>query len=244
MAGLKEHLETDEISVVSYADDTYVLVVPRDVNKTLELTTITLIKHVDYLRSLGMVVNEEKTEIMWIGAKKAITHKLDSLTVNNKGIHLTHKMKALGIYFQGDLSWDAQAEHTLLKSKKLLSAFRFLRKYLTEEQFLKAASANYYGSVFYSSIVWYQNLKQTHKNKLNSIHFRMLRTAKKDYKMKLKRDELTNTCKRATPDQWNKFITSSKVIKIIREQAPVELATKLQSTYFEEKKATRCRLLL
>jgi len=145
-------------------------------------------------------------------------------------------MKALGIYFQGDLSWDAQAEHTLSKSKKLLSAFRFLRKYLTEEQFLKAASANYYGSVFYSSIVWYQNLKQTHKNKLNSIHFRMLRTAKKDYKMKLKRDELTNTCKRATPDQWNKFITSSKVIKIIREQTPVELATKLQSTYFEEKR--------
>ena len=145
-------------------------------------------------------------------------------------------MKALGIYFQGDLSWDAQAEHTLLKSKKLLSAFRFLRKYLTEEQFLKAASANYYGSVFYSSIVWYQNLKQTHKNKLNSIHFRMLRTAKKDYKMKLKREELTNTCKRATPDQWNKFITSSKVIKIIREQTPVELATKLQSTYFEEKR--------
>jgi len=49
-----------------------------------------------------------------------------------------------------------------------------------QEQFLKAASANYYGSVFYSSIVWFQNLKQIHKTKLNSIHFRMLRTAKKD----------------------------------------------------------------
>ena len=86
------------------------------------------------------------------------------------------------------------------------------------------------------SLVWFQNIKQIHKTKLNSIHFRMLRTAKKDYRMRFKRDELMATCKRATPDQWNRFITSSKVIKIIRHKAPTELSEKLHSTYFEEKR--------
>jgi hypothetical protein len=110
-------------------------------------------------------------------------------------------MKALGIHIEGNLSWDAQAESAINKSKKLLSAFRFLRKYLTEKQFLKAASANYYGSVFYGGIVWFHSLKQKYKNKLTSIHFRLLRTAKRDFLLKLKRTELTELCKRATPEQ-------------------------------------------
>ena len=32
MAGMKEHLETDEISLVSYADDTYVIIIPKDLS--------------------------------------------------------------------------------------------------------------------------------------------------------------------------------------------------------------------
>jgi hypothetical protein len=143
-------------------------------------------------------------------------------------------MKALGIYLQGDLCWDAQAEHVIAKSHKLVSAFKFLRKYLTEEQFLKAASANYYGSIYYASSVWFQNLKQVHKTKLNSYHFRLLRTAKRDFKMKLKRTELTELCQRATPEQWAKFITASRVIKIMRDGLPSGLVTRLQRNYFEE----------
>ncbi len=111
---------------------------------------------------------------MWLGTHQ----KIDHVKVGPTIIPLTKKMKALGIYFQGDLCWDAQAEHVLAKSRKLVSAFKFLRKYLTESQFLKTASANYYGSVYYASSVWFQNLKQVHKNKLNSYHFRLLRTAK------------------------------------------------------------------
>jgi len=178
------------------------------------------------------VVNESKTEIMWIGKDK----ELDYISVNGCMVKLVDKIKALGIYLDGNLTWDAQADHAISKSKQILSAFKFLRKYLTESQFLKAASANYYGSVFYSSCVWFSSLKQIHKTKLTSIHFRMLRTAKRDYHMKLKRHELTQLCQRATPDQWTKFITASKVLKIIRDEQPAILYSKLQSTYYEERR--------
>jgi hypothetical protein len=223
-----------DVQLVSYADDTYVIVSPPDIDNIVSMTESTLQKHIAFLKSIGMVVNETKTEVMWIGNKGA---PLDHITVGNNVIALSNKMKALGVYIQGNLSWDEQAEYTINKSKKLLSAFKFLRKYLTEEQFLKAASANYYGSVYYASNVWFHCIKKSQKVKLTSIHFRLLRTAKKDYMMKFKQNELTELCKRATPEQWTRFITASRVIKIIRDKEPALLFEELTNCYFEEKRS-------
>jgi hypothetical protein len=175
---------------------------------------------------------------MWIGDKCTIEY----LKVGQNHVQLTDKMKALGIIIDGKLSWNSQAEHVINKSKSLLSCFRFLRKYLTETQFLRAASANYYGSIYYASSVWFHNLKKTQKVKLNSFHFRLLRTAKNDFRLCLKRTELTELCKRATPEQWTKFITSSRVIKIVRDNQPSELANRLKSVYFEENRRPGCGL--
>jgi hypothetical protein len=80
-------------------------------------------------------------------------------------------------------------------------------------------------------------MKKVQKTKLTSAHFRLLRTAKWDYKMILKRDELTRQCKRATPDQWVDFITSSLVIKTIRDEQPKVLHAALINTYYEERRA-------
>jgi len=41
----------------------------------------------------------------------------------------------------------------LIKMKSLFHAFKFLRKYLTTDLFLKAASGHFYGTVFYASSV-------------------------------------------------------------------------------------------
>ncbi len=184
VAGLKEVIETPEVDLVSYADDTYVLVSPIDSTSIKEVTELTIAKHIAYLRSIGMIANESKTEVMWIGNCSAT---FNQIRVGNNDVKLVSKLKALGIFLAGNLNWDAQADHVIAKSKKLLSAFRFLRKYLTESQFLKAASANYYGSVFYASSVWFHSLKQKQKTKLTTTHFRMLRVAKRDYRMNLKR---------------------------------------------------------
>jgi hypothetical protein len=179
-----------------------------------------------------MIVNESKTEIMWIGKNPSVT----SLSIGTNTVPLTNSMKALGIYIEGNLGWDTQANNAINKSKKILSSFRFLRKYLTESQFLKAASANYYGSVYYGASVWFNSLKAIYKKKLNSLHFRLLRTAKRDYKMTLKRTELTELCKRATPEQWTKFIIASRVIKIMRDRNPTHLYESLTKAYFEERR--------
>ena len=58
--------------------------------------------------------------------------------------------------------------------------------------------------------------------------------------MKLKRNELTELCKRATPEQWAKFVTSSRVIKTLRDKYPKELNHRLLSVYFEQRRQPGC----
>ena len=161
---------------------------------------------------------------MWVGKN---TPTINPLKVGDNLVTLSDKMKALGVYFQGNLCWDAQGQHAIQKSNKVVTAFRFLRKYMTEKQFITAASANYYGSVFYCCSVWFHSSKQSIKKKLNSSHFRLLRTAKRDFKMTLKRNELTELCERATPEQWTRFITATRVIKVLRDKKPPDLLRRL-----------------
>jgi hypothetical protein len=54
--------------------------------------------------------------------------------------------------------------------------------------------------------------------------------------MKYKRQELTESCQRATPDQWTQFITASRVIKIMCDREPTILFNQLTNCYFEQRR--------
>jgi len=89
--------------------------------------------------------------------------------------------------------------------------------------FCSSMTGNYYGMVFYGCTVWFDKLKTMYKAKLMSAHFRLLRTACKDYNVQLSKSELTQRCERANPFQWVNFLTASKVVKITRDKQPVHL---------------------
>jgi len=217
-------------TVVSYADDTYVIVTGKDKTDTERKTKQILSKHVKYLRSIGMVVNESKTELMWIGKD----NHSSSIVVNNKTLHFKQHMKALGIIIQKDLNWSMQAESAIKKGIKLISNFKFLRKYLTESQFLKAVSAHFYGTVFYACAVWYDNISSSLKTKFRSLHYRLLRSACRDYYFEYSRDYLARRCQRANPDEWSHFCSANLVLKTLSDKHPSRLHSLLRSSYFEE----------
>jgi len=52
----------------------------------------------------------------------------------------------------------------------------------------------------------------------------------------LKKNYLTEICKRATPDEWSRFATASKVLKIIRDEQLKPLVNLLQITFCLTKK--------
>ena len=157
-----------------------------------------------------MTVNESKTEIILLGTPG---QEITSININSNPCLISKKMKALGITINGTLSWDDHAENMIQKGKGLISIFRHVRKYMTEKQFLKSVICNFYSSVYYASSVWLSSCKAIQKTKLLSLHFRLLRTACKDYWSKISRHDLTNRFMRATPLEWAKYTTASIAIE-------------------------------
>jgi len=167
---------------------------------------------------------------MWIGKGKYT----ENIVLNRKTIPYKKHIKTLGIIIQNDLTWTMQAEAAIKKGAKLLSNFKFLRKYLTESQFLKAVSAHFYGTIFYACSVWYDCIKVSLKNKLRSLHYRLLRIACRDYYYEHSRDYLAKRCQRANPDEWAFYCSANVVMKILRDKFPSRLHSLLRSSYFEE----------
>lgn len=184
-----------------------------------------------------MCVNESKTEVMWIGNKNI---KHPGITVGNNLVPFQNQIKALGVTISHDLSWELHASNVISKGKKLLSALYHTRKYLTESQFLRSVANNFSSTVFYASTVWFDNLKKSTQRKFNTLYHRMLRIATKDYYRTLTNRELTSRCKRASPREWVKYSTCTKVVKIIRENAPVCLVKRLNTNrYIESRRSGR-----
>jgi len=52
--------------------------------------------------------------------------------------------------------------------------------------------------------------------------------------IKSQKTELIQRCTRATPKEWIKYLTASRVVKIIRDEHPCYLYCKLVSNYYEE----------
>jgi len=179
----------------------------------------------------GMCVNETKTEVMWIGSEP--TPETDIL-INGKAIKFVNKIKALGITISHDLKWEEHANNMIIKGKKILGSLKYMRRYLNEEQFMKSVANNFFSTVFYANSVWYESLKKSTMVKFNSMYFRLLRIATRDFKREIPKTDLIKRCKRATLNEWAKYTTSSKVIKIIRDKRPIYLYNRLNSNLYTE----------
>jgi len=69
------------------------------------------------------------------------------------------------------------------------------------------------------------------------LHNSLLKTACKDYGLTKSKKELTKICKRATPDEWAKFATASKVSKIKKDEQAKHVFNLLQK-YFSLSKVS------
>jgi hypothetical protein len=144
----------DEIGhqdVIGYADDTYVVVPGESTDALIKNTETLAQKHVNYLQSIGMVVNPSKTEIVIFGRKPPTKVEIDF--AGSKVIS-TDSMKALGITITNDLSWEKHLTNTIYKSQSKLSLLRKIRPFITKDQFLKIATCQIFGTLYYAAPVW------------------------------------------------------------------------------------------
>jgi hypothetical protein len=150
-------------------------------------------------------------------------------------------MRVLGVTLDSRMSWSEHISKTINKMNSLTGALKFLRTRLTQKQFLQVLTSQYYSACYYGSPVWLGcHTKKIDLNKLNSLHYRLLRIAACDWKCKISRKELDNLG-RANPAMWGKYSTASVVIKAIRDGEPFRLCDHLRENRYSEVRSKRVR---
>lgn len=193
MGGLAAAIEVEDL--VGYADDTYV-VIPGESHEDIRAKLAVISKkHVSYLKSLGMVVNSSKTEIVLFGAEENVEFDFDDIIISSSNC-----IKALGITISRDLSWNQHVQTTISKSQSKLSLLRKIRRWLSMENFLKIATSQIFSTTYYAAPVWL-NTTMGYKmwKRIESFHYRVMRVACNDFKGNKKRKVIDSLCKRATP---------------------------------------------
>lgn len=147
---IRKHL-TKSPEITTYADDSYVIN-SDNMDSLITETEECLCCHTEYLRSLGMVVNSEKTEVMYIQRQG----KPESLTIRcvNIAIQTQNEIKILGVALDNRLTWYNDISKTVNKLSRLMNGLKFIRKRLTEQQFIKVLTSQYYGMCYHGCQAW------------------------------------------------------------------------------------------
>ncbi len=169
--------------------------------------------HVGFLRSIGMVVNASKTELLFSSRRK---HGVANLVINCNGSEIKSKpkMKVLGTIFSDDLSWTNHIDHVLSRSQHTIKKIKFLSKWLTKKELLQLVTSQYMPVVFYAAPLWIGSINADSWRRLNSAHYRAIRAALQTRIRQHSRDELDALSRRASPSQWARYIVASTVIKL------------------------------
>lgn len=238
---IPKHL-TSSAQMTAYADDAYVVVSAPE-GMTLELVKETeecISRHISYLRSLGMVVNQSKTEIIHI-TRNDTTDSV--IKVGNEYLKAQRTMKVLGVLMDNRLTWSEHIALNINKLNRLTGALKFVRTRLTKDQFLQVLTSQYYSTCYYGAPAWLgSHTRMTDLRKLNSLHYRLLRTATCDWQKK------TNTSKqdldklgRVRPSTWAQYTAASTAIKIIRDDQPTRLNEHLMGSIYCEDRSGRIK---
>ncbi len=224
---------TANADMVTYADDSYVVISCEDGQELETETSQCLEQHCEYLRQLGMVVNRSKTEAILLSRRNP-----RSMTLNcgNEKIETMSAIKVLGITMDNKLTWSDHISKTLNKMNQLNGALRFLRRRLNERQFTNVLTSQYYGMCYYGCQAWLgRHTRHMDLKKLNSMHYRLLQIIKRDWKQKIKREDL-DKIGRARPTTWAKYATASFTVKILRDTLPRRLHDHLRGTLYYERR--------
>jgi len=204
---------TSNAHLVSFADDTYVSVVGKNLNEVKTKIINKMTEHDDFLKQIGMVTNVSKTELIYF-ARKPLE---DYSPIKVKGEIVTPKknIKVLGVQFQSDLKWDTHIEKVKNKARIVLGKMKFLSKYMDIKSMKKIITSHYFGMLYYASPVWLNEVTSARIWRiLNTLHYKGLRTACRDFRKSKSRDELDKLFNRATPNKWMHYSNSKLALQL------------------------------
>lgn len=222
--GLAKFLESDSVRAVIYADDAYVVCSATDEAQLVSLMESTMTRHIRWLREKGMVVNANKTEVLYMNTSKYI-----SLCVEGTSLMSSDSMMVLGVEFDRALSWEKQLHRAKMACQRMKPALRMLRTRLHRKEFLQVITSYYYPRLYYASEIWYHPLRRALKDTLNPFHHYPLRLAIGDFKKEKSNKLVLHLTDRASPFEYNNFKIAKLLISIVNRTDPFLLYQDLLS---------------
>jgi len=216
--------------LVSYADDSYVIVSAKDEQQLVEKTKSVLKNHIKWLKDNGMVCNVSKTEVMVMNSSSLI-----NLDIDGHQITSSNCMKVLGIVFDDALSWTTHVEKTTAKCARMLHGLKHIRRTLNLSQAKQVITSYFFSVLFYGCEVWYhKHLSFFLKQRVRSAHYRALRLV---FGKRLTRDEIDMISGRASPDEWSNYALAKTVIQTVKAMMPCRLYVDLMSNSYSERRS-------
>jgi len=230
--------ELDEIvsphKIVSYADDSYVIIKAKNQNLLVNELRMTLEKHFSWLGEMGMKCNMTKTEL--------IIFDSDELEIDIRGttVKSSESMKMLGMIVDKRLTWEMHMHKTIAKIRSIIFSLRYVRKNLSLSDTLKVVRAQVVSRLTYGSPAWSNVISYKLRAKLKSVFYLVLRTVIRDFQFKMNRRTLSRVAKIEDIEVILFKRTSVFLFNIINNLTPTNLAGMMLSrAYFNERQPNR-----
>jgi len=152
--------------VVSYSDDACVTIAGESESGLALEFSETISKHSEWLSSLGMVCNQQKTEVVVFG-----NHGVKEVRCGNQIIPVSTHMKALGVWIDKDLKWDVQVDNLIKKCRSLGFGVRYLNIFLSQSEMRRIFLSHFISKLTYGCPVWYSATSYDLRARIRSIYY-------------------------------------------------------------------------
>jgi len=170
--------------LISYADDSYIIVEGESEVEIKSILESTIDNHFNWLKTMGMVCNMAKTELIAFG--------IDNLEIEVQGtsIKAGYQMKVLGSFIDSKLSWETNITKIINKCRSFIFSLRYLRKYLDVKDAINVFRSHVISRLTYGSPVWAHSITYNHRQRIRSLFFHIIRIIIRDFKFKMSRTQL------------------------------------------------------
>ena len=199
---------------ISYADDSYLIRGNKSKEVALQRLQFQCEKVTKWMTDSGLKVNVGKTELV-------VFHRMDTSTgmIRMNGVDVTSKkeISVLGVIFDSKLEWAMQVEKSVRKARSALQGLRIISRFFTTPEKLMLLTSLFYSRLYYGSQIWLiPSLKRVLKTKLFSASGNALKLLERGTSFR----ELHKKYNRATPTQFQKYITAVSFFDLVKCETP------------------------
>ena len=155
------------VKIAKFADDTTVTGLITDSNETEYRDEVKDL--VEWCSNNNLLLNPSKTKEIIVDFRKKPS-QIQPLSINGEIIERVSNFKFLGTVISDDLRWETNTDKVVSKAHQRLYFLRLLKKFKLSSSILSQFYKSTIESVLCFSIsVWYGNLSQKDKHRLNRI---------------------------------------------------------------------------